>query len=135
MVGRSKPMIAIITLGTNDIWRPEEFEPQMRKIIEYTIQEGVIPILATKADDAEGDGSINSTIAELALEYEVPLWNYWLAVQPLPGHGLQGDGAHLTFGRNFFDSPLELSKAWPIRNLTALQALNQVWMKITGQTE
>jgi hypothetical protein len=128
-----RPVIAFITLGTNDIWRPEEFEPQMRQIIEYSIENGVVPILATKADNAEGDGSINATIAKLAREYDIPLWNYWLAVQPLPGHGLQDDQAHLTWGRNFFDQPANLTKAWPVRNLTALQVLYQVWIKITGQ--
>lgn len=129
-----KPVIAFITLGTNDIWLPDQFEPQMRKIIEYSLDQGVIPILATKADNAEGDGRINATIASLALEYDIPLWNFWLAVQPLPDHGLQEDEAHLTWGRNLFDQPENLTKAWPIRNLTALQVLNVVWMKVTGQS-
>ena len=44
-------------LGANDVWRPQEFEPQMRKIVEFSIENGVIPILATKADNQEGDGS------------------------------------------------------------------------------
>lgn len=128
-----KPMIAFIMLGTNDIWKPEEFEPQMRKILEFSIESGVIPIISTKADNAEGDHSINSTIALLAWEYEVPLLNYWLAVQPLPDQGLQEDDAHLTWGRNFFDDPNAMSKAWPVRNLTALQALDAVWQKIQSQ--
>jgi hypothetical protein len=129
-----QPVIAFIMLGTNDIWHPDEFEPDMRQIIEYSIDQGVIPILSTKADNMEGDGSINATIAKLALEYDVPLWNFWLAVQPLPDHGLQEDGAHLTWGRNLFDVPQDMTKAWPVRNLTALQVLDVVWKKITGQT-
>lgn len=125
-----QPAIAFIMLGTNDIWKPEEFEPQMRKILEFSIENGVIPIISTKADNAEGDHFINQTIARLAWEYEIPLLNYWLAVQPLPDQGLQEDGAHLTWGRNFFNDPQAMSKAWPVRNLTALQALNAVWEKI-----
>lgn len=125
-----KPIIAFIMLGTNDVWRPEEFEPQMRKIIEFSIQSGVIPILSTKADNQEGDHSINAVIARLAWEYEIPLWNFWAAVQSLPNHGLQEDQAHLTWGRNLFDDPEALTKAWPVRNLTALQVLNAVWGKI-----
>jgi hypothetical protein len=128
-----RPVIAFITLGTNDIWLPEQFEPQMRKIIEYSIDQGVIPILATKADNAEGDDRINATIAKLAFEYEIPLWNYWLAVQPLPDHGLQEDQSHLTWGRNFFDVPENMTKAWPVRNLTALQVLYEVWKQVSGQ--
>lgn len=124
-----KPMFAFITLGTNDIWHPEDFEPQMRKIIEISIENGVIPILSTKADNLEGDHYINATIAKLAVEYEIPLWNFWLAVQPLPNHGLQKDGAHLTWGPTKFDDPQALQTAWTIRNLTALQVLDVVWQE------
>jgi hypothetical protein len=127
-----QPMFAFITLGTNDIWHQEDFEPQMRKIIETSIENGIIPILSTKADNLEGDNSINATIAKLAVEYEIPLWNYWLAVQPLPNHGLQKDGAHLTWGPTQFDDPKALQTAWTIRNLTALQVLNAVWQEASA---
>jgi hypothetical protein len=130
-----RPIIAIINLGANDIWQPEEFEPQMRKIIEFFIDNGVIPIISTKADNQEGDWSINETIARLAFEYDIPLWNYWLAVQPLRDHGLQEDGVHLTWGGNHFDNPYTMTKAWPYRNLTALQVLDAVWRTVTGQGE
>lgn len=130
-----RPIIAFIMLGTNDVWHPEDFEPQMRKIIEYSLENGVIPILSTKADNTEGDHRINAIIANLAVEYDIPLWNFWLAVQPLPDHGLQEDLAHLTWGRNFFNDPTAMSKAWPLRNLTALQILNAVWRKASGQTD
>jgi len=126
----NRPIMAIIALGTNDVYHPEQFEPQMRKIIEYSIAHGVIPILATKADNLEGDYSINETIARLAIEYDIPLWNYWRAVQPLPNHGLQEDGAHLTWARNFFDDHYAMESGWTIRNLTALQALDAVWQVI-----
>lgn len=125
-----RPMIAFIMLGTNDVWRPDEFEPQMRRTIEFSIQNGVIPVLSTKADNVEGNGSINATIARLALEYRVPLWNFWAAVQPLPDHGMQDDGAHLTWGRNRFGDADAMQKAWPVRNLTALQTLNVIWKKL-----
>lgn len=125
-----KPAIAFIMLGTNDVFHPEDFEPGMRRIIEFSMENGVIPILTTKADNQEGDGRINATLASLALEYDVPLWNYWRAVQDLPNQGLQEDGAHLTWGPNRFDDPEAMEKAWTIRNLTALQALDAVWRAI-----
>ena len=130
----NRPVIAFIMLGSNDVYHPKEFEPQMRKIIEFSIQQGVIPILATKADNTEGDGSINSTIARLALEYDIPLWNYWRAVQDLPDKGLQPDKVHLTWGPNRFDDALTMTRAWPVRNLTALQILDAIWHAITAQT-
>ncbi|MEW6567895.1 MAG: SGNH/GDSL hydrolase family protein [Chloroflexota bacterium] len=129
-----QPSLAFVMLGTNDRWRQESFEGSLRRILETLIERGVVPILATKADNPEGDGSLNTTITRLALEYDVPLWNYWLAVQPLPGHGLQQDGAHITWDHNYFDDPRALQAGWPVRNLTALQALDAVWRGVNGET-
>lgn len=124
------PAFAIIALGTNDVHKREHFEPKMREIIEYTLEQGILPILVTKADNLEGDESINITIAQLAAEYHLPVWNFWAAVQPLPDQGLQDDGAHLTFASNFFDNPEKLQSAWPVRNLTALQTLEAMRLAV-----
>lgn len=122
-----KPSIVIISMETWWSGKPAaEYEGYLRKIVEFSIEHGTVPILATKADNWEGDHSINAAIARVAADYDVPLWNFWLAVQPLPGHGLTEDGFHLTFARNFFDDPVRMQSAWPVRNLTALQALDAV---------
>jgi hypothetical protein len=123
---------AFIMLGANDVWHPDRFEPEMRRAIEDLIERGVLPILATKADDIEQDGSINATIVRLAQDYDLPLWNFWRAVSDLPDHGLQEDGVHLTWAGNRFDDPKAMSHGWPIRNLTALQALDAVWRGVTN---
>jgi hypothetical protein len=129
----NKSSMVLIMLGTNDvITRRKTFETYLRQIIEYNLAHGVVPILATKADNLEGDGSINKIIAGLAHEYDLPLWNFWLAVQPLPAHGLQADGTHLTFGKNHFDDPQDMQYAWPVRNLTALQVLDAVWKSVSS---
>jgi hypothetical protein len=127
----NNPSYAFIILGTNDINHPDSFEPDMRTIIQYLIDRGIVPILVTKADNLEGDFSINITIARLAYEYDVPLWNFWAAAQSLPYGGLQEDQAHLTWAPNFFDNPANMNLGWPVRNLTALQALNAVWSGVT----
>ena len=128
-----KPAYAIIMLGTNEALSPiRTFESNMRRIIETTIQKGIVPILTTKADNLEGNGAVNEVIVRLAREYEIPLWNFWAAVQPLPGGGLQEDGAHLTYAGNRFDDPFAMQKAWPVRNLTALQTLDAIWHGTTG---
>jgi len=127
-----KPAFAFIMLGSNDVWHQEDFEPQLRKIIEFSIENGVVPILSTKADNLEGDNTINATIARLAMEYGVPLWNYWQAVQPLQDAGLQEDQVHITWGPNRFDDPMVMKKGWPVRNLTALQVLEAVWRFASG---
>jgi len=128
-----QPAFAFIMLGSNDVYHQDTFEAMLRQIIEYAINKGVIPILSTKADNLEGDGSINATIARLADEYRLPLLNYWLAIQPLPDHGLQEDGVHITWGPNRFDDSRVMQRGWTVRNLTALQILDAVWRKATGQ--
>lgn len=122
-----RPSVALISLETNFNGRPaDDYGKYMRQIIEFTLAQGIVPILGTKADNVEGDNSINAEIAEIAVEYDMPLWNFWAAAQPLPHHGLLNDGFHLYFARNFFDQPKNMLSAWPWRNLTALQALDTV---------
>jgi hypothetical protein len=129
-----RPGLVIIMLGTNDAQlKRETFEANMRKIIDFWLDKGVVPILATKADNLEGDGSINAIIARLAAEYDLPLWNFWRALQSLPDQGLQPDRIHLTWAVDLFDDPAAMQKGWPVRNLTALQVLDAVWRGVNGQ--
>lgn len=127
-----RPAFAILSLGTNQVWKPDEFESGMRQILDILLSQNVVPILSTKGDNLEGDYRINRTIACLALEYDVPLWNFWAAIQPLPEHGLQPDLEHLTYGITDFDDERALRSAWTHRNLTALQALDAVWRGVTA---
>jgi hypothetical protein len=131
----NRPSFSLITLGTNDVWHQDVFEDRMRQIIEFSMEKGIVPILATKADNREGDGKINATIARLAVEYDLPLWNYWRAVQDLPDQGLQPDQAHLTWGPNRFDDPQAMQTGWTQRNLTALQVLDVVWRGVTTEKQ
>lgn len=125
------PSLAILSLGTNQVHRPEEFEAGMRQIIDVLLSRHIVPILSTKGDNLEGDQRINLTIACLAQEYQIPLWNFWAAIQPLPNHGLQPDQEHLTYsGINDFDNPVAMQYAWTVRNLTALQVLDAVWQSV-----
>jgi hypothetical protein len=130
-----RPILAFIMLGSNDVWHLDTFEPQMRKIIEFSINNGVIPILSTKADNLEKDHIINLTIARLAEEYQIPLLNFWRAVQELPNKGLQEDDVHITWGPNRFDDSQVMKAGWPVRNLTSLQTLDAVWRTITDQVK
>ena len=127
-----RPAFAILSLGTNQAWRRDEFETGMRQILDVLLSKNVIPILSTKGDNLEGDHSINRTIACLAQEYDVPLWNFWSAIQPLPNHGLQPDLEHLTYGINDFDDADAMQSAWTLRNLTALQVLDAVWRAVAS---
>jgi hypothetical protein len=135
------PAFAIISLGTNESYyvhhTPGVFETNLRSIIEDTIAQGIVPILGTKADNLEGDNSINATIARLAVEYELPLWNFWVASQPLPNHGL-ADVSHLSSISylNFvdFSIPHSLDYGMQVRNLTALEMLNFLRVQLADLT-
>jgi len=138
----NNPSIAIISLEEWWTDHPENYEYYLRQIIEYSIEQGVVPIIATKADNLEGNHLINQIIARLALEYDIPLWNFWLAVQPLPNHGLRAvdstgveDMFHLTHseGYYFYNDPFAPQSGWSIRNLTALQALDAVRRGLINQ--
>jgi hypothetical protein len=127
------PSFALLSLGTNQVWQPEVYESGMRQIIERILQAKVVPILSTKADNLEGNYQINRIIARLAYEYNLPLWNFWRAVQPLPANGLQADHEHLTYAYSDFSNPTNFQYAWPWRNLTALQVLDSVYRGVTSQ--
>jgi len=132
----NQPSFAIISLGTNDANGLVPFEDTLRRVIELTLDHGIVPILATKADNVEGDWEINKAIMELAYEYEIPLWNFWRAVQPLPDRGLRSP-EHLTYGEYTltcdFSTTENLLYGYNARNLTGLQALDAVWRAVTGQ--
>lgn len=133
----NRPSIVLISMETWWAKKPaQEYEKYMRQILGLVIDQKALPILATKADNLEGDGSVNAALARLAYEYDIPLWNFWKAVQPLPGGGVTEDGFHLTHASDRPDDPLfyqRLSEpaawtfGWPVRNITALQALDAVW--------
>jgi hypothetical protein len=115
----TKPIIVIVSL---EVWwngrTPQAYEALMRRILDTIIAYGAVPILATKADNVEGDNSLNLTTAKLASEYDLPLWNFWAAVQPLPTHGMdmkRNDGFHIS------------TDAWSTRSFTGLEALDSVW--------
>jgi len=131
------PSFAIISIGSNEAYYvhqdPASFETQMRTVVEDTIAQGIIPILGTKADNLEGDNSINASIARLAREYEIPLWNFWAAAQPLPNQGMS-DGSHLSTisYKNYvdFSIPHSLENGVQVHNLTALQMLYFLWEQL-----
>ncbi len=123
-----RPSLALISLGTNDVWLAEgRYEGDLRQIVEYLIRLGVVPIISTKADDMEGDGRFNKLVVRLAAEYDIPLWDFWQVTRPLPDNGIQDHLYHLSWGPAIFDDPKNMQLGWPWRNLTALQSLDTVW--------
>ena len=114
-----KPSIMFINLGT--VWKPgasaAPYEAYLRKIVDLLIAHGTLPILSTKADNVEGDHSLDLATARVAHDYDIPLWNFWLASNGMPNHGLDParDNIYLT------------AQAWGPRSYSALQVLDKFW--------
>jgi hypothetical protein len=66
---------------------------------------------------------INEMIVQVALEYDVPLWNFWAAIQHLPNHGIDDarpEGNYLT------------RESWDVRSITGLQVLDVLWNELNA---
>lgn len=135
-----RPAVALIMLGTNDVpYTPDdEFEADLRRILDFSIDWGVLPVLSTipplYRTGLEGRAEeLNVIIVRLAQEYEVPLWDYYAALQDLPGTGMAGDGVHPNWapaGHNADFSPDYLRYGMVTRNLTGLYVLDAIWRTI-----
>jgi LysM repeat protein len=132
-----QPAVALIMLGTNDVPSTpvDEYDTDMRRVIDFTLERGIIPVISTipplvRAGLEGRVELLNGVLVRLAREYEVPLWDYWAALQGLPDQGLAGDGVHPSWapvGHSADFSPEYLQYGMTVRNLTGLYVLDAVW--------
>lgn len=114
-----RPSIVLIHVGTH-------WEARNRRYLEILIQKilatGAVPLLATKADNRELDERVNQSVAELAYERGLPLWNFWGALKETPNHGLVGNSnMYLT------------EEALEVHRRSALEALDTVWRALNEE--
>jgi hypothetical protein len=125
------PSVMIFRLGSNDRGVPAGFEQNLRQLAQYAIDNGVLPILGTKADRFEGSNINNDIIRQLAADLQVPLWDFDRVAQTLPGRGLDADGVHLTvYYAHDYTSSTAFTRGHGLHNLTALLVLDAVWKEI-----
>ncbi len=106
-----------------DVTPPDQYEKYLRMVLETIMAHGTVPILVTKADNVEGNHQLNLIIAELAYEYDLPLYNWWKAAQALPHNGMdpeRNDGFHISVD------------AWTERSAYALGTLDSLWKGLKG---
>lgn len=134
-----RPGVALIMIGTNDAPTvpPAAYAAQLRRIVQVTLENGVVPILSTIPPMPQGQRDytvleFNAIIKQLAREYDLPLVDYHAALEALPNRGMSDDGIHpsqlpgsFTLSADF--TPQSLTYGMTVRNLTALQALDAVW--------
>lgn len=126
--------VAIIMFGAQDLLftSPDDFDRNLRQIVHETIQAGIIPILSTFPGNLDlwtRAIRYNQIVVQIALDYDIPLMNLWRALDPLPNHGLNTDGRHLSLPLTDSGDLTQpnLQKGYPLRNLITLQALDVVW--------
>jgi hypothetical protein len=120
-----RPSFVIIQVGTHFESRNTEY---LRRIIQQLIDAGIVPILATKADNREHDHRINRDMVLLASEYDLPLWNFWAAVSNLPNRGLYTRPDRPLQGDIYLTEEAAL-----IHRMTGLEALDAVWRAVAGK--
>lgn len=131
-----KPAVALIMIGTNDAKfgvTTENYRNNLAVIIQKSLDMGVIPVVSTIPDNLQDEGEVsnfNRIIHEETAQFDVPLWDYWMALQGLPNHGLDPDGTHPSQGSSetaVFTEHDVTSYGYTMRNLTALLVLDAVW--------
>jgi LysM repeat protein len=135
-----RPSVALIMLGTNDVVSTpdDQFEADMKQVIEFTLGKSIVPVLSTIPPlfrtglDGRSE-QLNVIITRLAREYDIPLWDYWSALQGLPNSGIGSDGVHPKWapvGHAADFTPEYLQYGMVVRNLTALYVLDAVWRQV-----
>lgn len=119
-INQVKPGLAIVMYGTNDIYHsllpPDDptgtfniFKSNLNAIIATLEAEGVIPIMSTIPDRFDSSTlealvpTYNEAIKEIARVHNVPVIDYWLALQSLPDKGINMDPDDLIHPSYFHD--------------------------------
>ncbi len=120
-----RPSFVFINTGTHWVTRNQEY---LETVILQLLDTGVVPILATKADDRYQGEKTNQALANMAAKYGLPLWNFWAATLVLPEHGV-----YTKEGQGGLGDVYLTDQALLLYRLSALQALDSVWRVATGQ--
>jgi len=131
----SRPSVALIMLGTNDVMdtSSDAYRANLQRIVDDSLARGIVPVLSTipafHRTGYEGRvAELNAIIADVAHQNDIPLWYYWSAMEGLPNEGLGPDGIHPSAGPSSTDLTSDnLQFGYTVRNLTALQALDALW--------
>jgi hypothetical protein len=130
----NNPSAVLLRLGANDAGVPKLFDKNMRAVVDYTIEQGIIPVLSTKPDQREGTEKINEIVRKIAADYRLPLWDFARVAETLPGRGLGPDGVHMTgFYQHDYTLPQAFQRGHGVQNLTALIVLDQIWQVLDEQ--
>ncbi len=124
------PALMLIKLGTNDS-SYLSLDQNMWEVVRYTIAQGVIPVLGTKANRIEGDNSYNNVLRRIAADYAIPLWDFDLLADKLPNRGLDQDEIHLiAFQEADYTLSYAMWSGYGPLNLTAVMMLDALRQQV-----
>ncbi|MDB4932174.1 MAG: multifunctional acyl-CoA thioesterase and protease and lysophospholipase [Myxococcaceae bacterium] len=136
---RTRPGAALIMLGSYDLQAsadPAAFRASLTQVVADVVNAGVIPVLSTipprRNNTTLGPrvAAYNDAIIAVAEAQQVPLWDYWVALNgaTMLNQGMASDGLYPSVGggsaANFTASALRYG--YNQRNLTAVQVLGRV---------
>lgn len=130
-----RPAFAILRVGSNDGSARDLYEANIRRAVDYALDQGVIPVLSTKADRKEGSDTNNEVVRALAAEYALPLWDWDAVAGTLPNRGIDPDdpygGVHLlSFPEQDFRLDYAFERGQAMQNLSALIVLDALWRTV-----
>lgn len=132
----NNPSIIFLRLGSNDVGVPELFDDSIRQAVQYAIDNGVVPIIGTKADRFEGSNQNNDILRGIAADFQIPLWDYDLVAGTMDGRGLDVDGVHMTtYYPHDYTQPEAFQRGHAMHNLTALMVLDTTWKEVILATQ
>lgn len=145
-VSAMNPAFAVVMLGTNDN-DPSQlggaYRANLEKVVDTLLEKNIVPLLSTippRGNSASADARVpamNAIVRFVAAERQIPLMDFHLALQGLPGKGLGPDGIHpnaASTGACDF-SEKGLTHGYNVRNELVLEALDQVRTALLDGTD
>jgi hypothetical protein len=139
-----RPSVALLEIGTNDMVLAdgetldpggfERWRGELRQVIQEILDAGVIPVVSTLPPRRNPPATEplpprwNAEVVRIARELQVPLWDYWLALQSASQTGMSYDWVHPSPAPTGAGDLRDAAMDWGfnVRNLTALQVLEKV---------
>lgn len=130
-----RPAYAVVMLGTNDTYAGSapRFARDLRRVVDALVGRGIVPVVSTIPHRASATANaavpaMNSAVRSVAAAAKVPLVDYHLALEEVPGHGLSRDGVHpFSAGSSACDFSANGNRGgYNVRNRVTLEALDRV---------
>lgn len=125
-----RPSIILFQMGSND--GNNRFYENMTQAVVFAAEQGVIPVLISKADRHEGDNSNNEDLYQIAQEQQIPLIDFDKLAETMPNKGTETkDNVHLTvFDPPNYTKPEAFTAGNTMHNLLVLFGLHLVWQTV-----